>query len=57
MVRRAPISEFLNEEWQLKMKKIDDCILCHHCSDHCPYFLDTPNLLKRNWEDYKTFID
>lgn len=56
LLRRAPISTFLSEEWQIKMGKIEDCILCHHCSGHCPYFLDTPNLLRRNLEDYKTFI-
>jgi predicted aldo/keto reductase-like oxidoreductase len=56
MIRRAPTTVFFNESWQAKMKKIDDCILCHHCSDNCPYSLDTPNLLKKNWEDYKEFI-
>lgn len=55
-LRRAPISTFLSEEWQAKMGKIEDCKLCNHCSDRCPYFLDTPNLLIRNLEDYKTFI-
>lgn len=55
-LRRAPTSAFLNEEAQAKMLRIEDCILCHHCSDNCPYFLDTPNLLRRNLEDYKTFL-
>lgn len=56
MIRRAPVSVYLNEEWQTKMKKIDDCIHCNHCKNHCPYGLDTPELLKKNWEDYKNFI-
>lgn len=56
MIRRAPVSVYINEEWIEKMKKIDDCIHCNHCKEHCPYGLDTPELLKKNWIDYKQFI-
>lgn len=56
MIRRAPVSVYLNEEWQSKMKKIEDCIHCNNCMDHCPYGLDTPKLLQENWEDYKGFM-
>ncbi len=56
MVRRAPTSVYLNEEWQEKMKRVDDCNHCNNCKNHCPYGLDTPELLKRNWNDYKNFI-
>lgn len=56
MIWRAPVSVYLNEEWQGKMKKIEECILCNHCKEHCPYGLDTPRLLRDNWADYKTFI-
>lgn len=56
MIRRAPISVYLNEEWQEKMKRVEDCIHCNHCKNHCPYGLDTPKLLRQNWEDYKQFI-
>lgn len=56
MIRRAPTKEFFTEAWQIKMGKIEDCIDCRHCSDNCPYGLDTPNLLKRNLEDYEQTI-
>ncbi|PYG85621.1 putative aldo/keto reductase-like oxidoreductase [Ruminiclostridium sufflavum DSM 19573] len=56
MIKRAPASIYLNKEWQGKMKRIDDCINCGHCKSHCPYGLDTPELLRKNWRDYKTFI-
>jgi predicted aldo/keto reductase-like oxidoreductase len=56
MIRRAPVSVYLNEEWQEKMKRIDNCIHCDHCKSHCPYGLDTPRLLTENWKDYKNFI-
>ncbi len=56
MLRRSPPAPWLGEEWQVKMAKIDDCIHCNHCVDHCPYGLDTPQLLRQNYQDYKTFL-
>ena len=56
MIRRAPQDAQLSEKSQAMMKKIEDCIECGQCSSRCPYGLDTPNLLKKNYEDYKTFL-
>lgn len=56
MIRRAPTSVYLNEEWQGKMKMIETCIRCNHCANHCPYGLNTPELLSKNWADYQTFL-
>ena len=56
LLRRSPAAGHLSENGQRKMKKIEDCIECGQCAAKCPYGLDTPNLLKRNYEDYKTFI-
>ena len=56
MIRRAPVDAQLSEASQAMMKKIEDCLECGKCKSMCPYGLDTPNLLKRNYEDYKTFL-
>ncbi len=56
MIRRAPHEEFLSSEWQAEMAKIDQCISCGECAKKCPYGLDTPNLLKANYEDYKRIV-
>lgn len=56
MLRRAPQEAWLSEEWQKKMKKIENCLHCGTCMKKCPYGLNTPELLKRNYEDYKTFL-
>lgn len=56
MLRRAPQEAWLSEEWQKKMKKIENCLHCGNCMKKCPYGLNTPELLKRNYEDYKTFL-
>lgn len=56
MLRRAPEAAWLSEEWQGKMKKIEDCKHCGKCKSKCPYGLNTPELLAKNYEDYKTFL-
>ena len=53
MIRRAPESNFLNDDWEEKMNRIDDCISCGHCTGHCPYGLNTPELLRENLLDYR----
>lgn len=55
LMRRAPTTNFLSDVWKEKMKRIDDCVRCDHCIKHCPYGLDTPKLLKENWDDYKNW--
>lgn len=56
MLRRAPSKAWLTEDWQNKMKKIEGCLNCGKCKSKCPYGLDTPVLLKKNYEDYKRII-
>lgn len=56
MVRRAPSSAWTNEYWQNEMKKIENCRHCGKCAEHCPYELDTPALLQRNYEDYQRIL-
>lgn len=56
MLRRAPSEAWLTEEWQGKMKKIEDCLHCGKCKGKCPYGLDTPTLLEKNYEDYKQVL-
>lgn len=56
MLRRAPKESYLTKEWQEKMKKIEDCLHCGKCMGKCPYGLNTPELLARNYEDFKTFL-
>lgn len=56
LLRRAPAGGYLTQEWREKMKKIENCIHCNRCRSKCPYGLDTPELLAKNYEDYKTFL-
>lgn len=56
MIRRAPSDAQLTEEMQAKMRKIEECLHCNQCKAKCPYNLDTPTLLKKNYEDYKQIL-
>ena len=56
LLRRMPKDVWLSEKWQEEMNKIDDCIGCRQCVEKCPYGLDIPNTLKKNLEDYRTFL-
>ena len=57
LLRRAPVSVYLNQEWQEKMDLVGECLECGQCKSRCPYGLDTPALLKENLNDYRTFIE
>ena len=56
LLRRAPSDVWTNEFWQAEMKKIETCINCKKCMQKCPYELNTPELLRKNYEDYKKVI-
>ena len=56
LLRRSPSARWLTPEWQEQMTRIDDCLECRQCAERCPYGLDTPELLKKMYEDYKTFL-
>ena len=56
MLRRAPSKNWLSPYWQAEMKKIEGCINCRACTKKCPYELSTPELLKKNYEDYKKVL-
>jgi predicted aldo/keto reductase-like oxidoreductase len=46
-LKESPDARFVNEEWKVKMDRIEDCIDCGHCKEHCPYELNPPELLKK----------
>ena len=56
MLRRAPSKAWLTPQMQAEMKKIEVCLHCNQCMKKCPYELNTPELLKKNYEDYKKVL-
>ncbi|MCR4953609.1 MAG: aldo/keto reductase [Treponema sp.] len=56
MIRRAPSQNWLTEQWQQEMMKIENCTECGACMKRCPYELKIPTLLKKNLTDYKEIL-
>lgn len=56
LLRRSPSELQLTLAVQEKMKKIENCYHCNQCKSKCPYGLDTPTLLEKNYEDYKKVL-
>ena len=52
LLRRSPAELQLTKEVQEKMRKIENCTHCDRCKKRCPYELDTPTLLQKNYADY-----
>lgn len=56
LMRRAPLEPQLTKTVQEDMKQVEKCVHCGLCSSRCPYGLDTPSLLEKNYEDYKNVL-
>ncbi len=52
LIRRSPSQAQLTPQAQEKMHKIKECLHCGKCKSKCPYGLDTPTLLEKNYQDY-----
>ena len=57
LIRRSPSSAQLTEQAQEMMKKIENCLHCGSCKAKCPYGLDTPALLEKNYKDYVEILN
>ena len=56
MLRRSPSARWLEPPMQAEMKKIENCKNCGACKKKCPYELNPPELLRKNYEDYKQVL-
>jgi predicted aldo/keto reductase-like oxidoreductase len=56
LLGRTDWRSMTNEWGRGMMGKIKDCSNCRHCIDHCPYKLDTPELLKSNLAYFEKFV-
>ena len=52
LIRRSPSAAQLSPAVQEKMELIEKCLHCGSCKSKCPYGLDTPTLLEKNYKDY-----
>lgn len=47
---------FTTPDWQKKVATAANCINCGLCAKRCPYGLETPRLVKENWDFYQNFV-
>jgi aryl-alcohol dehydrogenase-like predicted oxidoreductase len=57
LLRRMPYQQFMTEEWRTQMALIEKCRNCGQCKKHCPYQLDTPQILRGMLKDYQQFYE
>ncbi len=57
LLRRMPYQQFMTEEWHNQMFLISKCLNCGQCKKHCPYQLDTPQILRGMLKDYQQFYE
>jgi predicted aldo/keto reductase-like oxidoreductase len=57
LIRRSPSEKQLTPEARAKMKLIEKCLHCGQCKSKCPYGLDTPTLLEKNYKDYCEILE
>lgn len=55
LLRRSPYHDFIQDDFAETMERIDGCRECNHCRSHCPYGLNTPELLRKMLKDYREF--
>ena len=56
MARRAPTEAWTTPHWQEEMERTKECTECRACVKKCPYGLDVPELLKKNYQDYQNIL-
>ena len=55
LLNRTVFENFLEDDFKKQMALINNCTDCGHCKKHCPYELNTPQLLKNNLMAYEKF--
>ncbi|TCL63033.1 putative aldo/keto reductase-like oxidoreductase [Hydrogenispora ethanolica] len=56
-LKRSTYQTYLGDDWKAQMLRIEQCQDCGHCRNHCPYELDTPQLLRNQLREYLQFCE
>lgn len=54
---RSPYQNYMTPEFYEEMQRVKDCIHCGACAKKCPFGLDTPALLAKQYEMYMEFYE
>jgi len=56
LLKRSDKRFYLNDMCRDSMQHANECINCGHCTEHCPYGIDAPRLIKEGWEAYQSVL-
>ena len=57
LVTRSPYQKFISDEYYNDLKVVDDCIHCNACASKCPYELDVPAVVRKQYDKYLDFYE
>ncbi|MGI6664288.1 MAG: aldo/keto reductase [Christensenellaceae bacterium] len=57
LVTRSPYQRFISDEYYDGLKVVDDCIHCGQCSSRCPYQMDVPSVVRKQYDKYLQFYE
>ncbi len=52
---RSPYQSFITDEYYESLKVVDDCLHCGQCSSRCPYQMDVPSMIRKQYDKYLVF--
>jgi len=53
LLKRSVVALHTSPAWREKMEKVKGCLHCGRCAARCPYGLNTPELLQKNYREYQ----
>ncbi len=56
-LKRSTHQHYFEDDWKEQMLRIEQCLDCGHCRQHCPYELDPPQMLKKQLQEYLTLYE
>ena len=54
---RSPYAGFITDEYYESLKVVDNCLHCGSCSSKCPYQMDVPTMVRKQYDKYLKFYE
>ena len=54
---RSPYQNFISDEYYESLKVVDECLHCGQCSSRCPYQMDVPSMIRKQYDKYLAFYE
>ncbi len=54
---RSPYQNYITDEYYESLKVVNDCLHCGQCSSRCPYQMDVPSMIRKQYDKYLAFYE